>query len=55
MAAVGFVYSYLKYRLVQKEVTDRFVSLCSQTASGPSLLAGYNKGQHPSDVLSGQD
>lgn len=52
MASVAFVYSYLKYGLVQNEVTDRFVSLCGQTATGSALLAGYNEGQHPSDVLS---
>lgn len=54
MAAVGFVYSYLKYGFVQNEVTARFVSLCSQTASGPALPPGYNKGQRPSNVLSEQ-
>lgn len=54
MAAVAFVYSYLKYGVVQDEVTDRFVSLCGQTATGTALLAGYNQGQHLSDVLGEQ-
>lgn len=54
MAAVAFLYSYLKYGLVQNQGTDRFVSLCGQTATGSALLAGYNKGQHLSDVLSEQ-